>query len=123
MHPYPRRSQLDLKKKVYNYRLNRARRVVESVFGILVARWRIFRRPINTYIKKAEIMATVCLHIFIISKELLKSSRDRRYLYCSDNNKRQPSLAIRSIVKQANNVMCLPVIYHASIERDLLIIL
>lgn len=106
MRPYPRRSQLDLKKKVYNYRQSRARRVVESAFGILVARWRIFRRPINTYVKKAEIivLATLCLHNFIISKELLKHSRDRRYLNCTDNDKQQPSLALRSMIKQANNV-------------------
>lgn len=47
-------------------------------------------------------LATVCLHNFIISKELVKHSRDRRYLNCTD--KQQPSLAIQNIIKQANNV-------------------
>jgi len=76
MRPYPRSSNLDLKKKVFNYRLSRARRVVESAFGILVARWRIFKRPINTDVSKAEklVLATICLHNFIITREIKKTT-------------------------------------------------
>ena len=49
------------------------------------------------------VLATLCLHNFIINKELLKHSTDRRYLNLTDNDKQQQSLAIQSI-KQANNV-------------------
>ncbi|XP_011869646.1 PREDICTED: putative nuclease HARBI1 [Vollenhovia emeryi] len=71
MRPYPRSGKLDIGKKVFNYRLSRARRVVENAFGILVARWRIYRRPIIANISNVRkiIQATVTLHNFIIKNE------------------------------------------------------
>lgn len=71
MRPYPRSTKLDLRKKVFNYRLSRARRVVESAFEILAARRRIYRRPITASIANAKkiVQATVALHNFIIINE------------------------------------------------------
>jgi len=71
MRPYPQSGKLDFRKKVFNYRLSRARRVVESAFGILVTRWRIYRRPIIaavTHVLKF-VKATLVLHNFIIKNE------------------------------------------------------
>lgn len=72
LRPYSRSCNLDIKKKVFNYRLSRARRVVECAFGILVARWRIFQRPIATNINNAILIvqATVCLHNFLMKRDL-----------------------------------------------------
>lgn len=71
MTPYPRSGKLNLEKKVFNYRLSRARRVVESAFGILSARWRIYRRPIIANVENAKriVQATVVLHNFIIKTQ------------------------------------------------------
>jgi len=93
MRPYPRRSHLDLRKKVYNYRLSRARRIIENAFGILVARWRIFRRPINISVSKANniVLATICLHNFVITHEMEKRPQERQYLCYNDNDKQQTS--------------------------------
>ncbi|XP_039302669.1 putative nuclease HARBI1 [Solenopsis invicta] len=38
MQPYPRSGRLNRQRKVFNYRLSRARRMIESAFGILVAK-------------------------------------------------------------------------------------
>lgn len=66
MRPYPGRSTGNLPQEhnVFNYRLSRARRVVENAFGILASRWRVYRKPIiaskDTIVN--IIKATVCLH-------------------------------------------------------------
>lgn len=69
LRPYPGRGYIELNdsKKIFNYRLSRARRVIENTFGILAAKCRIYRKPIicdvNTTIN--IIKSTVCLHNFI----------------------------------------------------------
>lgn len=70
MRPYPR-NNLDIRKKVYNYRLSRARRSVECTFGILAARWRIYGKPIIASVPTGRkiIQATTVLHNFIMSTE------------------------------------------------------
>ena len=48
LRPYPNK-KLTCLKRIYNYRLSRARRIVECSFGILANKWRMFHRPI--YVK------------------------------------------------------------------------
>lgn len=81
MRPYPRSRRLNISRKIFNYRLSRARRTVECAFGILAARWRIYRRPIVTCTSTAvkAVQATVVLHNFIINKELDLPLAERRY--------------------------------------------
>lgn len=45
--PYPQRKLSDHDKRIYNYRVCRARRIVENAFGILAARFQIFHSAIN----------------------------------------------------------------------------
>nr|XP_015192141.1 PREDICTED: uncharacterized protein LOC102689759 [Lepisosteus oculatus] len=66
MKPYSHR-QLDHDQRVFNYRLSRARRVVENAFGILANRLRVFRTTICLEPDKvAKItLASVCLHNYL----------------------------------------------------------
>lgn len=61
-------------RKIYNYRLSRARRTVENAFGLLAMKWRIFRRPINLSMKNTEmiVLASICLHNFLIDEGVTK---------------------------------------------------
>ena len=67
MKPYPR-DALDIKERIFNYRLSRARRIIENTFGILSARCRIFRKPI---IAREEVVinitkAATALHNYLM---------------------------------------------------------
>ncbi|XP_071576128.1 uncharacterized protein [Temnothorax nylanderi] len=83
LRPYPRKNNLNIEKKVFNYRLivSRARRTVECAFGILISRWRIFRRPIATSVLNAIsiVKATVCLHNFLMMNDFTLPKINRTY--------------------------------------------
>ena len=70
LRPYPGRNLAE-RAAIFNYRLSRARRTIENSFGVLAARWRIFRRPIIgtpqnviTFTK-----AAIVLHNFLRTSE------------------------------------------------------
>lgn len=58
--PFPFRNQ-DHQRRVFSYRLSRARRTVESAFGILANRWRVLLNPIQLEPKKVETVVMACL--------------------------------------------------------------
>lgn len=64
--PYPQR-QLTYDQRIFNYRLSRARRIVENAFGILSSRFRIFHTEINLKPEKIDfiVLAACALHNFL----------------------------------------------------------
>ena len=66
-------------KRIFNYRLSRARRIVESTFGIVSSVFRVLRKPMLLEPEKAEVvvMAIACVHNF------LRNSQTSRQTYIS----------------------------------------
>lgn len=64
--PYPFRNITE-KQSIFNYRLSRARRVVENAFGILANRFRVFLTTINLNAEKVQTITLACctLHNFL----------------------------------------------------------
>lgn len=75
--PYPGNHEKGSLQRIFNYRLSRARRVVENAFGIASSVFRVLRKPMLLEPEKAQIvvMAVVCLHNF------LRTSKTSRNIY------------------------------------------
>ncbi|XP_031346802.1 protein ANTAGONIST OF LIKE HETEROCHROMATIN PROTEIN 1-like [Photinus pyralis] len=75
MKPYPGIHEKGSKERHFNYRLSRARRVVENAFGILALVFRVFRKPMLLQPDKASniVMTCILLHNFLRKSKTSKS--------------------------------------------------
>ena len=81
MTPFAQSNNMSVAEKIFNYRLSRARRIIECAFGILVKKWRILEYPLNFKLHTTEniALALTCIHNFLISTELVLDESERRY--------------------------------------------
>lgn len=77
MKPYPGIQESGSKKRIFNYRLSRARRVVENSFGILSAVFRVLRKPLLVEPAKASTVIQCCIYLHNF---LRKSSSKKLYV-------------------------------------------
>lgn len=71
MKPYPGNHTSGSPQRIFNQTLSGSRVVVENVFGILAARYRIFEKPISLAPEKVSIITMTCilLHNFFRRSE------------------------------------------------------
>ncbi|CAN7947207.1 unnamed protein product [Ixodes hexagonus] len=79
MRPFPRKAARKVEvheQRIFNYRLSRARRVVENAFGILAQKWRILRRPFKANDKNINriVAACVVLHNFMLKQSAVSAA-------------------------------------------------
>lgn len=87
MKPYPFLNQ-GIEKRIFNYRLSRARRIIENAFGIASARFRILRRTIELPPEKVKVLvSTICvLHNFLITRTSRRLYIPRGYVDIENEN-------------------------------------
>ncbi|CAK1595740.1 unnamed protein product [Parnassius mnemosyne] len=71
MKPFPFKN-ITHDQRIFNYRLSRARRVVENAFGILSSRFRVFLSPIGVQVNNVDpiVLACCALHNFLRKQTL-----------------------------------------------------
>ena len=75
MRPYPSRN-LDTKKRIFNYRMRRARMNVRNAFGILSSRFRIFKKSLNNAPERVDlfVLTACCLHNLLLKDLDMKNT-------------------------------------------------
>nr|CAI5865066.1 unnamed protein product [Callosobruchus analis] len=77
MKPYPGSHQEDSIERIFNYRLSKARRVVENAFGILSVVFRVLRKPMLLEPHKAAKVVLACIYLH----NYLRRSKSSRNIY------------------------------------------
>ena len=92
------RSALTNERCIFNYRLSRARRVVENAFGVLANCWRLYHCHIhlNPDNVTTVVKATVALH------NLLTLPNDKEHTDVVDNRAEIHDDAFQDLAKQGN---------------------
>lgn len=94
--PYPQRG-LTHSERIFNYRLSRARRVIENAFGILANRFRVLLDPINLRAQKVEIITLAC----VVLHNYLATENGSLYTDISTTN--NPLRTLQNIGRQSGN--------------------
>ena len=96
-------------ERVFNYRLSRARRVIENAFGILRARWRIFSGPIECNIDKAVDVTKACvaLHNYLCVADTARTEGPRYVENTLVDSGELENGEWRAIIRNDNNLAAL----------------
>jgi hypothetical protein len=86
MKPYATDLNKGSPKRVFNYRLLRARRIVENAFGLLASVFRIFRKPIEIKVESTVVdIVLICVYLHNFLRSQPDSARYYSLQGCFDN--------------------------------------
>jgi hypothetical protein len=76
MRPYPQQ-EAQYKQKIFNYRLSRARQVVDCSFRLLTKKFAVLQKAMEVSVEKAKLfIRSVCvLHNFVIKEKKKKEMK------------------------------------------------
>lgn len=79
---------LDIIERIHNSRLNRARRAIENVFGVMTARFQVLRQPIALDAEKTKKVALACcaLHNYLLTTNQQEYAPHRTFDYYDADN-------------------------------------
>lgn len=77
MKPYPGDHNAGSPKRIFNNNISSSRVVVENTFGILAAKFRIFRRPLLLDPQKTSLLTMTC----VLLHNFLRKSESSRKIY------------------------------------------
>lgn len=77
MKPYPGHQSKGSNKRIFNYRLSRARRVSENAFGIMSSVFRVLRKPMLLSPEKASVITLSCVYLH----NFLRASKSSSNIY------------------------------------------
>lgn len=114
--PFSQR-ELTNERRIFNYRLSRARRIVENAFGILGTRFRIFQTAINLKLENIDIIVMTCcvLHNFLRRKYSASYTPIGSFDF-EDTIEGTLSLGLRT--NDSNNLIDLETGHYRSISKD-----
>ena len=102
MRPYPRArvGVMERMKQIFNYRLSRARRIVENAFGIVAQRFRLFNRRIPLCPMNVDTVIKGCcvLHNYLTEEKDTASIMNRL------NPEQEPSLQDDGAILDLDNL-------------------
>ena len=108
MRPYPGASLVGPEadqRRLYNYRLSRARRCVENAFGIMAQRWRIYRGTVGCAPERVStlVRATCALHNFVREREVQAADVGRGAAPATAPAELDAAPALRDITRAGTN--------------------
>ena len=105
LRPFPGSPLTTDERRVFNYRLGRARRTSENAFGIMAQRWRVYRGPIGCSVAttKQIVQATCVLHDVLCGNELARGGLAGTVAWCRRRGARLAALATSTDVGATHN--------------------